>query len=64
VLGGENPGAAQREQRAVDYSRRRRELIGVERDTLLELRSAGRLSNRSMRRIQRDLDLEEARLRV
>jgi CPA1 family monovalent cation:H+ antiporter len=64
VLGGENPGAAQREQRVVDYSRRRRELIGVERDTLLELRSAGRLSNRALRQIQRDLDLEEARLRV
>lgn len=64
VLGGENPGAAQHEQRQVRYGRLRRELIGIERDTLLALRSDGRVSNQTMRLIQRDLDLEEARLRV
>jgi monovalent cation/hydrogen antiporter len=64
VLGGENPGSAQHEQRQVRYGRLRRELIGVERETLLTLRSAGRVSNQTMRLIQRDLDLEEARLRV
>lgn len=64
VLGGENPAAAQHEERQLRYGRLRRELIGVERETLLALRAAGRVSNQTMRLIQRDLDLEEARLRV
>jgi monovalent cation/hydrogen antiporter len=64
VLGGEDPNVAAREQRIVDYGQLRRELIGVERDELLELRGAGRLRNRTMRQIERDLDLEEARIRA
>ena len=64
VLGGEDPGAAQREQRVLDYGLLRRELIGVEREALLDLRAGGRLRNQTLRQIERDLDLEEARLRV
>jgi CPA1 family monovalent cation:H+ antiporter len=63
VLGGEDPAVAAREQRLADYGVLRRELIGVEREELLDLRSAGRLRNQTMRQIERDLDLEEARIR-
>jgi NhaP-type Na+/H+ and K+/H+ antiporter len=44
------------------YGTLRRELIGVERDALLGLRNEGRLRPEVLRLIQRDLDLEEARL--
>jgi CPA1 family monovalent cation:H+ antiporter len=64
VLGGEDPGAAAREQRLRDYGRMRRELIELERDTLAELHREGRLSNNTLRQILRDLDLEAARVRA
>lgn len=64
VLGGEDSDAAQRTQRIESYGRLRRDLIEVERDTLLDLRSSNRLRNQTMRQIERDLDLEQARLRV
>jgi CPA1 family monovalent cation:H+ antiporter len=63
VLGGEDPEVAAREQRIVDYGELRRELIGIEREELLDLRQAGRLRNQTLRQIERDLDLEEARIR-
>jgi monovalent cation/hydrogen antiporter len=63
VLGGEDPETAAREQRIADYGELRRELIGIEREELLNLRSNGRLRNTTMRQIERDLDLEEARIR-
>ena len=44
------------------YTALRRELIGVERGAILGLRNDGRLRQDTMRLIQRDLDLEEARL--
>ncbi|MHB8658004.1 MAG: Na+/H+ antiporter [Solirubrobacteraceae bacterium] len=40
----------------------RRELIGVERECLAELRTEGEISLRSLRRIEHGLDLEESRL--
>jgi len=63
VLGGEDPETAAREQRLADYGALRRELIGIEREELLSLRGEGRLRNTTMRQIERDLDLEEARIR-
>jgi Na+/H+ antiporter len=63
VLGGEDPGTAAREQRIADYGELRRELIGIEREILLELQKAERLRNATTRQIERDLDLEEARIR-
>jgi Na+/H+ antiporter len=63
VLGGEDPETIAREQRLADYGGLRRELIGVEREILLDLRGAERLRNATMRQIERDLDLEEARIR-
>jgi CPA1 family monovalent cation:H+ antiporter len=61
VIGGEDgrPDGEPPPQRFGDL---RRELIGVERDKLLELRNAGRLRPDVVRQIERDLDLEEARL--
>lgn len=65
ILGGEDQEAARHhEDRVARYADLRRDLIGTERDSLLELRAAGRLANATMRQIQRDLDLEEARLRA
>ena len=63
VLGGEDPETAAREQRIADYGELRRELIGVEREELLNLRGTGRLRDQTVRQIERDLDLEEARIR-
>ena len=64
VLSGEDPESAAREQRIADYGELRRELIGIERETLLELQSAERLRHSTTRQIERDLDLEEARIRT
>ena len=64
VLGGEDPEAAAREQRIADYGELRKELIGIERSELLALRSNGRLRDQTLRQIERDLDLEEARIRT
>lgn len=64
VLGGEDPEAAAREQRIADYGGLRRELIGIEREELLALRGSSRLRHETMRQIERDLDLEEARIRT
>jgi CPA1 family monovalent cation:H+ antiporter len=58
---GDEARAASREP-VERYSELRRELIGVERDAILGLRNEGRLKPDVMREIQRDLDLEEARL--
>ncbi|HEX5610647.1 MAG TPA: Na+/H+ antiporter [Solirubrobacterales bacterium] len=63
ILGGEDPEAAAREQRIADYGELRRELIGIEREELLGLRGSGRLTHATLRQIERDLDLEEARIR-
>ncbi|HEY6730685.1 MAG TPA: Na+/H+ antiporter [Solirubrobacterales bacterium] len=64
VLSGEDPEAAAREQKIADYGQLRRELIGIERGELLSLRGSGRLRDQTLRQIERDLDLEEARIRA
>jgi len=62
VLGGETAHEAVDEQR-LRYSDLRRELIRTERDAVLGLRNEGKVSQAVQRLIERDLDLEEARLR-
>jgi Na+/H+ antiporter len=57
VLGGEGAAPPRR-----GYGDLRRELIGRERAALLGLRDSGKLRQDVLRRIERDLDLEEARL--
>jgi monovalent cation/hydrogen antiporter len=52
------------ERRSQDYQRLRRELLNAERGAVVELRRQGRISDEIMNRVQRDLDLEDARLDV
>lgn len=51
---GESPGAA--------YNRLRREMLTRERDTFVARRDAGEIDDEILRRVQRQLDLEEAML--
>ena len=46
-----------------EHGAMRRELISTERAALLNLRNAGTVRADVIRRVQRDLDLEEARIR-
>ena len=59
--GGELPEDGRRELR--EYGAMRRELIAAERATLIELRNAGKVRNALVHKIERDLDLDEARIR-
>lgn len=51
---GEGPGAT--------YRRLRREMVTAERDTFVEARNDGRIDDEVLRRVLRELDLEEAML--
>jgi CPA1 family monovalent cation:H+ antiporter len=62
VLGGETAPDAAAEQR-MRFSDVRRDLIQAERAAVLGLRNEGKVSQEIQRLIERDLDLEEARLR-
>ncbi len=65
VLTGEgDDGRAAAVEPRVRYSVLRKELIGVEREALVGLRNTGRLRPDVLRSIERDLDLEELRLRA
>jgi CPA1 family monovalent cation:H+ antiporter len=61
ALGGD-AGDAPIEDPLSGYRRLREDLIGTERRTLLQMRNDGRIKQDLFRRIQRDLDLDEARL--
>lgn len=52
------------EDRSLAYQRFRRELLSAERTALIQLRSEGRISDEVRRRVERDLDLEDARLEI
>jgi Na+/H+ antiporter len=61
VLGGDDlPEDGRQELR--EYGSMRRDLIATERASLLSLRNAGGVSNEVSRKIERDLDLDEARI--
>lgn len=62
IIGGEKPPDALQEQR-MRYGEVRRDLIQAERAAILNLRNEGKVSQDVQRLIERDLDLEEARLR-
>jgi len=62
VIGGDGSGSAAHTEPRLRYSALRSELIGVERGALVGLRNSGRLRPELLRVIERDLDLEEARL--
>jgi monovalent cation/hydrogen antiporter len=50
------------EEQSVAYQRLMREVLDAERAAVVELRREGRINDDVMRRVTRDLDLEEARL--
>ena len=50
------------EDRSLSYQRLLRELLEAERQAVLELQRSGRIDDDVLRRVVRDLDLEEARL--
>ena len=52
------------EGRSLAYQRLRRELLDAERKALLQLSDQGRLSDETRRRVERDLDLEDACLEI
>ena len=52
------------EARSANYQRLRRELLEAEREAVLRLRSEGRIGDKVMRRLERDLDLEDSRLEI
>jgi CPA1 family monovalent cation:H+ antiporter len=60
--GGELPEDGRAELR--EYGAMRRELITVERASLLALRNDGRIRQEIVRKVERDLDLDEARIRA
>ena len=59
---GDDDGSVER--RSQSYQRLRAELLVAERQAVLDLRREGRISDEVMRRLERDLDLEIARLDV
>jgi monovalent cation/hydrogen antiporter len=52
------------EERSQSYQRLRRELLEAERSAIVDLRREGTISSDVERRLQRDLDLEDARLEI
>src|SRR5712692_9685143 len=52
------------EQRSQNYQRLRRELLDAERQAVVQLRGQGKINDDVMNIVQRDLDLEDARLDV
>jgi len=50
------------EDRSIQYQRLMHELFGAQREVLIGLRNGGEISNEVMRRVERELDLEESRL--
>ena len=60
-LEADGSGEGEHRERSVAWRRWRRELLDAERDTLLALCDEGEIGPEAMRRIERDLDLEESR---
>jgi CPA1 family monovalent cation:H+ antiporter len=52
------------DRRSQDYQRLRRKVLEAERAEIIRLRNAGKIDDEIMRRIERDLDLEDTRLEV
>jgi monovalent cation/hydrogen antiporter len=52
------------EERSQNYQRLRRELLEAERAAIVDLRREGTINDDGMRRLLRDLDLEDARLDI
>jgi CPA1 family monovalent cation:H+ antiporter len=59
-LGGGQAGPGYRETPTASYRRLRRGMLDAERAVFVELRDAGRIDDEVLRRVQHELDLEEA----
>ncbi len=59
---GENPEECRGEVVTPQYQRLQKRTLDVERDTIIRLRNRRVINDEALRRIQRDLDLAEARL--
>ena len=60
----DSSGEEDYEARSEAFKRFRRELIEAEREAVLRLRSESKIGDEVMRQIERDLDLEESRLKA
>jgi CPA1 family monovalent cation:H+ antiporter len=58
----EGDGHEPYEHRSAQYTRLMQETLAAQRAALLDLRNEGRIGDEVMRRVERDLDLEESRL--
>jgi len=61
-LGGNRTGPGYTETPTASYRRLRREMLDAERAIFVEMRDAGRIDDEVLRRVQQELDLEEALL--
>jgi CPA1 family monovalent cation:H+ antiporter len=61
-LGGGRTGPGYTETPSASYRRLRREMVDAERAVFVEQRDAGRIDDEVLRRVQQELDLEEALL--
>jgi monovalent cation/hydrogen antiporter len=61
-LGGTRIGPGYSETPSASYRRLRREMLDAERAIFVEMRDAGRIDDEVLRRVQQELDLEEALL--
>jgi CPA1 family monovalent cation:H+ antiporter len=61
---GKLDGADGIEERSIAYQRLMHEIYAAQREALVELRNGRRISVDVMRRVERELDLEESRLEV
>jgi CPA1 family monovalent cation:H+ antiporter len=52
------------EDRSLAYQQTLQALLGAQRDALVRLRNEGEISNETMNRVVRELDLEESRLEI
>lgn len=59
---GENPEECRGEVATPQYQRLQKRTLDIERDTIIRLRNRRVINDEALRRIQRDLDLAEARL--
>lgn len=52
------------EERSLQYQRLMHRIFDIQRETLTELRDGGDVSSDGTRRLERELDLEESRLKI
>jgi CPA1 family monovalent cation:H+ antiporter len=52
------------DQQSMSYQRLRREALEAEREAVYDLRNRGEINDVVMRRVVRDLDLEDTRLEI